>query len=500
PCIFWQMSPSFSLGISNEWFLAAILFILIGFIIAISEILRVTSNISPESNRKVVHLLVGSLVTISPFLFQSNRPVLTLAGIFCFINLWAIRSDKFQGMHTVNRVSYGTVFFPVSFFILTLFWWTRPVAIVIAIALMTFADTIAAITGEKLGKIRKYKIWEDGKSVEGSLAMYLSSFILVFLITLVLSWYTNNMAYYSLTFILGVAGFTALIATIAESLSKQGSDNLSVPIIFAITFDQYLVNFTLGDLNSFIIWAFVSLIFLAFAYRAEALTGDGAVAAYLIGLIIFGSGGWSWIIPLLIFLVSSSLLAKYQNPDAPGSKRNISQVFANGSVALTIALLHFYLSLPNAFILYLAAIAAATADTWATEIGFFSLRQPVSIATLKKVEKGSSGGITLLGTTGSVIGAAVIGLTGMLGGLSSLEAAVITVAGFTGSILDSILGATIQGKFQCPECNKITEKRIHCGIKSIKIEGFAWLDNNLVNFINTAGGIITVILIFSALK
>ena len=245
---------------------------------------------------------------------------------------------------------------------------------------------------------------------------------------------------------------------------------------------------------------FVSLIFLAFAYRAEALTGDGAVAAYLIGLIIFGSGGWSWIIPLLIFLVSSSLLAKYQNPDAPGSKRNISQVFANGSVALTIALLHFYLSLPNAFILYLAAIAAATADTWATEIGFFSPRQPVSIATLKKVEKGSSGGITLLGTAGSVIGAAVIGLTGMLWGLSSLEAAVITVAGFTGSILDSILGATIQGKFQCPECNKITEKRIHCGIKSIKIEGFAWLDNNLVNFINTAGGIITVILIFSALK
>ena len=494
------MSPSFSFGISNEWFLAAILFLLIGLIITISEIIRVFSNISPESNRKIVHLLVGSLVTISPFLFQSNRPVLTLAGIFCFINLWAIRSDKFQGIHTVNRVSYGTVFFPVSFFILTLFWWSRPVAIVIAMALMTFADTIAAITGEKLSKVRKYKIWEDSKSVEGSLAMYLSSFIIVFLITLALSWYTNNMAFHSLTFILGVAGFTAFIATIAESISKHGSDNLSVPIISAIIFDQYLVNFSLGDLNSFIIWAFISIIFLVFAYRAEALTIDGAIAAYLIGLIIFGSGGWSWIIPLLIFLVGSSLLSRYQNPDTPGSKRNLNQVLANGSIALTIALLHFYLNLPNAFILYLAAIAAATADTWATEIGFFSRKLPINIVSFKKVEKGSSGGITLLGTIGSAIGAAVIGLTGLIWGLSGLEATVITVAGFTGSIIDSILGATIQGKFQCLDCNNITEKRIHCGVNSTKIEGFAWLDNNLVNFINTAGGTVIVILIFSALK
>jgi hypothetical protein len=161
--------------------------------------------------------------------------------------------------------------------------------------------------------------------------MYLSSFIFVFLITLALSWYTNNMAFYSLTFILGVAGFTAFIATIAESISKHGSDNLSVPIISAIIFDQYLVNFSLGDLNSFIIWAFISIIFLVFASRAEALTIDGAIAAYLIGLIIFGSGGWSWIIPLMIFLVGSSLLSRYQNRDKPGSKRDLNQVFANGS-------------------------------------------------------------------------------------------------------------------------------------------------------------------------
>jgi uncharacterized protein (TIGR00297 family) len=403
-------------------------------------------------------------------------------------------------MHTVNRVSYGTVYFPVSFFILTLFWWSRPVAIVIAMALMTYADTIAAITGEKLGRIRKYKIWEDSKTVEGSLAMYLSSFILVFLITLVLSWYTNIMAFYPLTFILGIAGFTAFIATISESLSKHGSDNLSVPIISAIVFDQYLVNFALGELNSLIIWAFISLIFLVFAYRMEALTSDGAVAAYLLGLIIFGVGGWTWIIPLLIFLISSSLLKRYQNPDRAGSKRNIYQVLANGSIALGIALLQFYLNLSNAFILYLAAIAAATADTWATEIGFFSHKLPVSISTFKQVEKGSSGGITLLGTIGSALGAFVISVTGLIWGITILEVAIITVAGFIGSVIDSILGATIQGKFQCPECNSITEKRIHCGIKSVKFEGFAWLDNNLVNFFNTAGGTAIVILIFSALK
>ena len=50
---------------------------------------------------------------------------------------------------------------------------------------------------------------------------------------------------------------------------------------------------------------------------------------------------------------------------------------------------------------FAGAIAAASADTWATEIGTLSPANPVSIATLRPVQTGMSGGVSILGIAAS---------------------------------------------------------------------------------------------------
>ena len=54
--------------------------------------------------------------------------------------------------------------------------------------------------------------------------------------------------------------------------------------------------------------------------------------------------------------------------------------------------------------LYAATVAAATSDTWATEFGKLSKSKPISITLFEPIEHGLSGGITMIGTFGSILG------------------------------------------------------------------------------------------------
>ena len=99
------------------------------------------------------------------------------------------------------------------------------------------------------------------------------------------------------------------------------------------------------------------------------------------GIIIFGAGGWPWIIPLVFFFISASILSHLHHK--PYSYRNILQILANGGVGTLFAIIYFFTNFPPAIVLYLGAIGAATADTWATEIGFYSKTEP----RLSSIEK-----------------------------------------------------------------------------------------------------------------
>ena len=245
-----------------------------------------------------------------------------------------------------------------------------------------------------------------------------------------------------------------------------------------------------------LLYVFLLAIVVAFAaYRAHSLSRSGALAATLIGTIIFGLGGWQWAVILLIFFVSSSLLSrlfskrksKLNEKFDKGSQRDASQVLANGGIAALFAGLHFFL--PSAiwpWLAFTASLAAVNADTWATELGVLNPTPPRLITTGQPVEKGTSGGISLYGTLAALAGSGLVAACAQLvrpvPGIL-LIFSLTTLAGLLGALFDSYLGATIQAIYTCPTCNKETERHpVHtCGTATTRLRGFKWLNNDLVN-------------------
>ncbi len=87
----------------------------------------------------------------------------------------------------------------------------------------------------------------------------------------------------------------------------------------------------------------------------------------------------------------------------------------------------------------------------------------------------------------------MIGITGIQLGLPASLLGIIIITGTAGSLVDSLIGGSIQANFQCAECNNITEKRKHCNLPSMHVSGLYMVDNDMVNFLNTISGIIIVL-------
>lgn len=241
----------------------------------------------------------------------------------------------------------------------------------------------------------------------------------------------------------------------------------------------------------------LALIVAYAAFRAGSLNQSGTYAAAFTGTIIFGLGGWQWAILLLTFFITASLLTRafkqrkreVNEKYAKGGQRDAGQVFGNGGIATLFAALHIFF--PEAawpWLGFAAALAAVNADTWATELGVLNPGPPRMITNLRKiVEKGTSGGVSPVGTLASLAGASLIGV--LAASLTPTPVPVktgllVAVAGLLGALFDSFLGATVQAIYYCPACQKETERNpTHiCGTGTIQIRGWKWLDNDWVNF------------------
>jgi uncharacterized protein (TIGR00297 family) len=254
----------------------------------------------------------------------------------------------------------------------------------------------------------------------------------------------------------------------------------------------------------------LAVIVAALAYRAHSLDKSGAVAATIVGTIIFGVGGWQWAVLLLAFFITSSGLSRafkkrkagLSEKFSKGHQRDAGQVFGNGGPATLFAALHaFYPDSVFLWIGFAASLAAVNADTWATELGVLNPTPPRMITDLRRrVEKGTSGGISLWGTLASLLGAATIALPAILfspvGTLNANHFLLLTAAGLAGSLCDSLLGATVQAMYYCPTDKKETEKHpLHtCGTETVHIRGWEWLNNDWVNFACGAFGVLVAFL------
>lgn len=255
------------------------------------------------------------------------------------------------------------------------------------------------------------------------------------------------------------------------------------------------------QLEALVTLALISIISL----RLRILDRKGVLASIPIGYIIFTLGGVEYFIMLLLFFGLSSIATKirvkkiganFLEKDWVRSWRN---VLANGLIPASIIISGYLTQVPCKSLVaigYLAAVGTAFADTLATEIGLLYPKKPRLITNLKQVVKGTPGAISPYGYIGGILAGLIICAFSYGLGIADISALpTIIAASLIGMTIDSVLGATIQAKYRCVICGRITESRVHCGERADKVSGFEFVNTHIVNLMAIfAGSLISIAL------
>lgn len=178
-------------------------------------------------------------------------------------------------------------------------------------------------------------------------------------------------------------------------------------------------------------------------YLTDALDLLGSSFVTIIGIFIVIARGFNWLTILLLFLILGSVFTKFKSDykkriGLKHEKRTVKNVISNGIVPVIMAIFGNYAG-------FIGAIATATADTMASEIGVLS--KPILITSQEKVKPGTDGGISVLGTVAGLIGALIIGISAFIINVSpdiTHSIFIALIAGMVGCFADSLLGATLE--------------------------------------------------------
>ena len=239
------------------------------------------------------------------------------------------------------------------------------------------------------------------------------------------------------------------------------------------------------------------------ARRAHTLSKTGAATSAVVGALAIAAG-WSWGFLLLSVFVSASALSKLGERKKAtllgpvvqkGDERDAGQVLANGGIYAVAALGYIIFPSPVWQAVGIGALAAAAADTWATEIGTLFGGEPISIASGKRVPPGTSGGVTLVGTLAAAGGAIFVAAAAALANWP-VPFAAAALGGMAGALTDSVLGATVQARRWCDVCAKSTERLVHdCGTPTRHAGGVVGFDNDAVNAVCSGVGALIALLL-----
>lgn len=228
-------------------------------------------------------------------------------------------------------------------------------------------------------------------------------------------------------------------------------------------------------------------LFVWFTTSRKMLTQGGALLAVVMGLWVIYQCGYDYLLPFFFFFISSTLLGKLlkvkniASDQKHGKPRDAFQVFCNGGI-YTLLPCCIGWGFANQFSIELAMFASlsvSTADTWASEIGIFLRGRTYDILRFRPIAVGASGGVSLGGTLGGLLGAVCLSSLGML--FLNNVLLTLVLAGFIGMLLDSVLGALVQARYQDPETGAITDIPVPgAGLYS----GVAWMTNDWVNLIS----------------
>ena len=230
---------------------------------------------------------------------------------------------------------------------------------------------------------------------------------------------------------------------------------------------------------TWIVLGLAAALFAGWTVRGGKLTAGGAAAAVILAGVVTGFAGVVWLVPLFVFFLSSVAIGRWLpvEQDAGDKKdarpRDAIQVFCNGGTYGFLALAG------GAPTLLLVAMAVATADTWASEVGKYFGQPTYDILRLRRVPPGLSGGVSAAGTVAGAVGAALLANCGWMLDDSFTFKDLLRVAGwgFAGMLLDSVLGSALQARYR--DAGGVLTDR--AGEDHVLVRGYSWMSNDAVN-------------------
>jgi phytol kinase len=196
--------------------------------IGAGELLRKWRGYSIEFTRKFIHIAVGMWAFGTVSLFEDRAFAIIPPITFTLINAISYRYETFKAMETGEKNQLGTVYFPIAFAVAVWTLWGEPAILVAALMPLTWGDALAAVIGTRYGR-RRYTVAGSMRSMEGSAAMFLASWLSAAAALILLA--TPQMA---VPAAVGAAALAAAGATVVEAISPYGIDNLTVPAVSAL--------------------------------------------------------------------------------------------------------------------------------------------------------------------------------------------------------------------------------------------------------------------------
>lgn len=266
-----------------------------------------------ELSRKAMHVSLGLLTLSFPWVFTGPVPVLVVCGAIAGW-LIALRTSGFMQAHfggaiEVSRPSWGEVYFPVGVALLFLVSGGDPILYGVPVAILTLADTAAALVGSEYGRWRFTTVEGGKKSAEGSVAFFLVAYFAVH-VPLLLATPIDRVD------VLLVAVILGLLVTVFEAVAWRGLDNLFIPLGGYVLLRELP---RLGTERLLLHLGVVVLIAVVAGLRRRQTTLDDSalLTAMLTGYVIWTFGGWEWLVLGLVPFLRGQTEPVLTEPSGP---------------------------------------------------------------------------------------------------------------------------------------------------------------------------------------
>ena len=209
--------------LSEQIFPLSLVVIYLGIIVLLAEGLNRLIKADSELTRKIVHIGSGNVILLAWWLDIPSSLIIQASVVASVIAIASYFVPILPSINSVRRQSWGTLFYALSIGILTAWFWdsSQPQYAAIGILIMSWGDGMAGLIGENWGK-HPYNLFGSQKSWEGSLTMAVVSLMVTSLILLL----SGGNIWQNWV----ISVIVAIWATILETFSQLGIDNLTVPV------------------------------------------------------------------------------------------------------------------------------------------------------------------------------------------------------------------------------------------------------------------------------